>query len=84
MGMAPSHHHPPSGWPQYHSAYGYSAGHYGAANGMHGAGMPSSSASQGTPTIYDPLVSVGVDRLNSAYMHRQLPQLTGTFLRVRG
>lgn len=66
-------------------AYGYPhTAHpgYGAAPAAAFGTGPGQSGS-GVPTIYDPLTLVSVDKLNSAYMHRVMPSLTGSFMKVK-
>jgi hypothetical protein len=34
------------------------------------------------PVLYDPLTPVNVEKMNMAYMHRQMPVFTGAYVRM--
>mmetsp|Transcript_5382 Transcript_5382/g.11823 ORF Transcript_5382/g.11823 Transcript_5382/m.11823 type:complete len:327 (-) Transcript_5382:2030-3010(-) len=67
---------------------GYMVPGYGAVPGVHshgssGGGSTGQQSGSSQPTVYDPLAPPSVDKLNAAYMHRHIPVLTGSFLRMR-
>ncbi|GAX81410.1 hypothetical protein CEUSTIGMA_g8840.t1 [Chlamydomonas eustigma] len=72
------------GYADPYAAYQYGAagygGSYNAAAGAH-TQTPPPPPQQGVPTLYDPLAPIDVDKLNSNFMARQLPMLTGSFMK---
>ena len=62
-------------------------GGYGGYGGYPGGGQQhsaaaGSSAAKGGTTVFNPLAPISVEKLNSAYMARQLPWLTGSFAKM--
>lgn len=60
------------------AAGGGAAGWHAHSGGGPGAGSSGPHGSGSSAWVYDPLAPVDVGRLNSDYMHRQLPLLTGS------